>query len=81
MAVGTMSLERFRSEWEEIEKEYQQLQVWMLANYFSDCESIIYTNRVEDKLEMGIVKPLVLSVLVMKASSIANMVVTAHLFH
>ncbi|KAF7701392.1 transmembrane protein 120B [Silurus meridionalis] len=26
MAVGTMSLERYRSEWEEIEKEFQQLQ-------------------------------------------------------
>ncbi|KAK3522119.1 hypothetical protein QTP70_025257 [Hemibagrus guttatus] len=26
MAVGTMSLERCRSEWEEIDKEYQQLQ-------------------------------------------------------
>lgn len=45
MAVGTMSLERFRSEWEEIEKEYQQLQVWMLANYFSDCGNIIYENE------------------------------------
>lgn len=50
MAVGTMSLERFRSEWEETEKEYQQLQVWMLANYSLDCEILLYRKKEAGKL-------------------------------